>query len=121
GIMEANDKLAYSGKPSNGALSGLDKLVMNADMYFHGEAWDTWKEYKNDYGERYRTYISDEVRPVGYDYARNHFQFGNPYTSNLDLSKLPDPDIGFGEYLVGVSQYKQVSWNQVTGSSYANS
>lgn len=122
GFMETNEKLEYSGKPSNGALSGLDKLVMNADMYFHGEAWNTWKEYKNDYGERYRTYISDEVRPdSSYHYARNHFQFGNPYTSNLDLSKLPYIDTEFGEYLVGVSQYKGVEWNQGTGSSYPSS
>lgn len=124
GIMEEavedDSILAYSGKPTNGALSGPTELVMNADMYFHGEAWDTWKEYKNDYNEKYIDYISDEVRPVtNDDYARNHFQFGNPYTSNLDLSKLPD--IGFGNDLVGVAQYKAVEWDQGTGSSYANS
>lgn len=120
GIMEGNSKLAYSGKPSNEALSGSAELVMNADMYFHSDDWNTWKNYKNDYNEKYSTYISDEVRPgTSNDYARNHFQFGNPYTSNLDLSKLPD--IGFDEDLVGVVQYKQVSWEHGTGSSYATS
>lgn len=121
-FMETNEKLEYSGKPSNGALSGPTELVMNAGMYFHGEAWDTWKEYKNNYGEKYKDYISDEVRELSNDhYARNHFQFGNPYTSNLDLSKLPDIDTEFGEYLVGVAQYKEVDWNQGTGSSYPSS
>src|SRR5690606_7988092 len=78
-----------------------------ASIYFPGVSWEVWKEYKNDYNEKYRTYISDEVRRAesNPEYGRNHFQFGNPYTSNIDLSKLSTiPN------LLGVSQISSTSW-----------
>ncbi|MBA5628274.1 T9SS type A sorting domain-containing protein [Moheibacter lacus] len=90
-IMEANDKLAYRGVASNEAFLNIP---MNTNMYhFGGVPWSNWKGKKNTYNEKYQTYIDDKVRTVADDagYGRNFFQFGNPYTSNIDLAYIGSP------------------------------
>lgn len=50
----------------------------------------------NGYNERYNTYLQDQfevsVTPWANTYGKNIYQFGNPFLTNLDLSK-----IGFAE------------------------
>ncbi len=90
-VMETNAKLAYRGVPSNEAFSNIP---MNTNMYyFGGVGWNNWKGKKNTYNEKYQTYIDDKVRMVSDDagYGRNYFQFGNPYTSNIDLAYIGSP------------------------------
>lgn len=90
-IMESNVKLAYKGVPSNEAFPNIP---MNTNMYhFDNAGWSSWKNLKNNYNEKYSTYIDDKVRMVSDDagYGRNYFQFGNPYTSNIDLAYIGSP------------------------------
>src|SRR5690606_34056465 len=58
-----------------------------------GVGWNNWKGKKNTYLEKYQTYIDDKVRMTTDDagYGRNYFQFGNPYTSNIDLAYIGSP------------------------------
>jgi len=90
-VMQTNAKLAYRGVPSNEAFLNIP---MNTNMYyFGGVGWNNWKGKKNTYLEKYQTYIDDKVRMTTDDagYGRNYFQFGNPYTSNIDLAYIGSP------------------------------
>jgi len=86
---------------------------------------------QNVYYERYNTYVNDPFNGLGFysaSFARNLFQFSNPYLTNLDLSF-----IGFNEVTGGATDNnnltnilgiavdpQNVTWNSNTGgaSSY---
>ncbi|KMQ66015.1 hypothetical protein ACM46_00125 [Chryseobacterium angstadtii] len=46
----------------------------------------------NGYNERYNTYLQDQfensITPWGNTYGKNIYQFGNPFLTNLDLSRI---------------------------------
>jgi hypothetical protein len=80
-------KIGYKGTPSPGAYSATAKGVINGstETAFSNLQYNTWKEYVNQYNEKYKTYLGD-VNTTSLTYAKNTYRFGNPYTSNLDLS-----------------------------------
>lgn len=79
--------IGYKGTPSPGAYSSTAKGVINGstEATFSSLQYNTWKEYVNQYNEKYKTYLGD-VNTTSLTYAKNTYRFGNPYTSNLDLS-----------------------------------
>src|SRR5690606_15444782 len=88
GIMETNptENLTYSGRPFNISTSAQYKPGIYPD-----NPWYEWAYYTNSYNEMYYTYLGDHIRSYEdepEDYARYYFEFGNPYTSNLDLSRI---------------------------------
>lgn len=79
--------IGYKGTPAPGAYSSTAKGVINGstEAAFSNLQYNTWKEYVNQYNEKYNTYLGD-VNTTSLTYAKNTYRFGNPYTSNLDLS-----------------------------------
>lgn len=124
-VMLNNQKLNYFGVPAN----SIHEAKFKPSIY-PNENWSVWKDWKNNYNERYRTYIEDPVRNNNTDenFGKYIFQFGNPYTSNLDLSfiGLPDNDSSYkndGVYipdLQGVTQYTEMAWSNEEGVESGN-
>ncbi|PIF43138.1 putative secreted protein (Por secretion system target) [Chryseobacterium sp. 52] len=52
----------------------------------------------NGYNERYNTYLQDQfevsITPWGNTYGKNIYQFGNPFLTNLDLSRIGYAEAG---------------------------
>ncbi len=124
GVMEnalsGTGKLPYAGVPTN------QNYLQNFNVASYPETlWSTWKENKNSYNERYKTYVFDDIRDSGSDnYGRYFFQFGNPYTSNIDLSYIGTNDSNddiFIEDLMSVAKIGSESWNSDTGSTATSS
>ena len=79
-------KIGYKGTPSPGKYSATAKGLINGyEATFSDLDYNTWKEYVNQYNEKYKTYLGD-ISSTSKTYAKNTYRFGNPYTSNLDLS-----------------------------------
>ncbi|MDD3458119.1 MAG: T9SS type A sorting domain-containing protein [Weeksellaceae bacterium] len=118
-IMQNNSKLTYRGIPSNGQYnSGL----MNTSMYFPGLDWDSWKDMINSHNEKYSSYIDDPVlTTTDFNYGKYVYQFGNPYTSNLNLAYMGTNDGSAHEdgvyldNLSAVAQLNTASWAYGTG------
>ena len=79
--------IGYKGMPSPSAYSATAKGIINGqtETSFSPLPYNTWKEYVNQYNEKYKSYLGD-VNTTSMVYAKNTYRFGNPYTSNLDLS-----------------------------------
>ncbi len=114
--------LPYAGKPAN----GIHNVSFRPDIY-PTTPWSTWKSQKNVYNERYETYIEEHIRvPQSTDHGRYYFQFGNPYTSNIDLSFigtdaiLGDTDDVYVEDLLGVVKITSMKWNNTDGVEFDN-
>lgn len=120
-LMTNSTKLTYSGSPSNAVYS----RAMGTNNYYPGDNWSVWKEKKNDYNERYKTYIEDQIRDglTDPDYGKYVYQYGNPYTSNIDLSDIGSvtgyDDGVFIQDLRGVFKLNDLTWSPIiaTGGS----
>ena len=135
-------KIGYKGTPSPGAYSATAKGVINGstETAFSNLQYNTWKEYVNQYNEKYKTYLGD-VNTTSLTYAKNTYRFGNPYTSNLDLSAFDGANAWL--YIKNNSGYRNIkeattdlmikdfyvtkrtssygiTWNPVTGSEDNN-
>lgn len=121
-FMEDGTRLMfYSGRPTNAPYSVPFRPALYAET---SVPWDVWKLRRNIYGEQYQTYIedyrSDVVSP---DFGRYLFQFGNPYTSNIDLSRIGrdgDADGVYVENLNGVFKASNNSWTADEGGDIGN-
>jgi len=114
GVMEdaTGGNLRYAGIPTNGTHPVSFNVVNNYEP--NTVPWSIWKDHKNSYNEKYSTYIFDEVRQSNVDdYGRYYFQFGNPYTSNIDLSSI----ISQMTDLVAISRMNSADWEDGTGGS----
>lgn len=92
--------------------------------------WGKWKKNINNYNEFYETYVANNGA-VGVDQSttagKNFHQFGNPFTSNIDLSK-PDTYLringqapSLSNYLLTISKFttaSNIQWNNETGTTY---
>lgn len=84
------DIISYKGTPDGGAYS---RTVTNRAIYgkmpseFQGMSYNNWKNLRNPYNEEYKTYLGD-INSTSKLNGKNIFRFGNPYTSNLDLSAV---------------------------------
>ena len=108
---------------------------------FSPMAYNDWKGLGNAYNESYESYLGyqDTSSPT---YGKNVYRFGNPYTSNLDLSDVstggPKSWISFinagnvgidaatgvsiiGFYITKRTDKYAITWNPITGSSDNNS
>lgn len=116
--MSNGAPLSYSGRPANEPHNVTYRPGLYADS---NVPWDTWKLRRNIYGEQYQTYIEDYVREstTNPHFGRYLFQFGNPYTSNIDLSRIgqneSDGDGVFVENLAGVFKVSTNSWTTANG------
>jgi hypothetical protein len=123
-LMEgaAGGKLLYAGLPTNGAFS----KTIKPSIYPTGN-WDVWKEEFNSHGERYKTYIDDKLRTTTNqaNYGKYHFQYGNPYTSNITLAYL-GTSAGYDDgnniaNLAGVAKVNKTAWSPITGNGASSS
>lgn len=125
-------QLAYNGVPAPSSITvTLDKGLYHfrpnlpygysaANYYNEGPpaTWADWKDYRNSHSERYVTYIEDRFRTVTVSadtFGRYFYQYGNPYTSNIDLSDISSSIT----LLSGVAKYGKLTWNIDEGSSYS--
>lgn len=92
-LVEANMRSAmtgiipYKGTPSGKNYSRTAKGIINktTEKQFTSAKYNTWKKLRNPYDEEYQSYLG-YVDTEDRIYAKNTYRFGNPYTSNLDLS-----------------------------------
>ncbi|MDY3521544.1 T9SS type A sorting domain-containing protein [Riemerella anatipestifer] len=75
----------------------------------------------NMYREKYNTYMYDSFYsyPTAWEgtYGRNIYQFGNPFLTNLDLTKIPT-DLQNKIQAIRV-EVKSVAYNSTSGTSYS--
>lgn len=118
--MDSGDPvLQHAGTPANAAYSVAYKPAMYKDV---SVPWSTWQTQKNIYNERYSTYIEEHLRVPNSDHhGRYYFQFGNPYTSNIDLSHIGtnavpgDTDGVYVADLLGVVKISSMFWDSTNG------
>src|SRR5690606_27521156 len=109
---EQDENLTYSGRPANAKYTAQYK----PSIYYQGENWGVWAYYTNSYSEKYYSYLGDHVRTYETDsthYAKYYFEFGNPYTSNIDLSNIGD----MVDNLNSVYRINGATWNIQDGST----
>lgn len=101
--------LLYKGVPANEKHMSFS---MDPSVYPTSD-WSVWRNQSNFYGEKYKTYIDDKIRVEGSDddFGKYYFQFGNPYTSNIDLVNTAE---SFSN-LRGVAQMTGTEWVNGTG------
>ncbi len=112
GAMNTNDVLIYKGAPTN-KVHSITGISSNFYQTI-GNEWNDWRSKQNYYNEKYHTYIEDHLRDLDTDpanYGKHSYQFGNPYTSNIDLSLFADSN------LIGVFKFGNLDWNIDSGSS----
>ncbi|WP_413532517.1 hypothetical protein [Empedobacter brevis] len=84
-------KIGFSGVPSNETynISNI-KSGWAKGKDFSGKKYGAWKNEVNNYNQIYDTYLGNQTtKNDGFlDYGKNLHRFGNPYTSNLDLSNV---------------------------------
>ena len=133
--------IGYKGMPSPGEYKATAKGLINGyEATFSDLDYNTWKEYVNQYNEKYKTYLGD-ISSTSKTYAKNTYRFGNPYTSNLDLSafdganawlliknnggnrtikQATDTSMIKDFYVTKRTSSYGITWNPVTGSEDNN-
>ena len=82
--------IQFSGNANNlpytktNIISGL----VNGNQTFANQSYGLWKNRLNNYNEPYHTYLGNNGSDASMLYGKNLHRFGNPYTSNLDLSDV---------------------------------
>lgn len=106
--------LSYAGTPANSTHSPAYRPAMYRDINI---PWSAWKSQRNIYNERYDTYIEEHIRELNSTHhGRYYFQFGNPYTSNIDLSYIGlEPNESYVQGLLGVVKITETGWNITHG------
>lgn len=101
--------LLYKGVPANEEHTNI---TLSPSIY-PASSWSVWKEQINSHNERYKTYIDDKIRNIDSDndYGKYYFQYGNPYTSNIDLTKITSGITN----LYGVAQMGGAHWQDGQG------
>ncbi len=130
-------KIPYKGTPSPGKYETTGKSVIDGqtEASFSNLGYNDWKEKVNVYNEKYKSYLGD-YDTTNKNYGKNVYRFGNPYTSNLDISAISG-DKGWlyilnggekelatasnslikGFYITKVTEDFNLDWNPLTGSS----
>lgn len=120
GLMDNGQAdMGYSGTPAN----GTHNISYRPAMY-PTTPWSTWRTQRNIYREQYQTYIEEHIRTLNStNHGRYYFQFGNPYTSNIDLSRIgtneSNGDGVYVENLAGVVKITSMAWAESTGVNVA--
>lgn len=101
--------ISYKGTPDGRVYSqdALDRTIHGLDnATFNNLTYDQWKKRLNPYAESYESYIG-YVNTTSKIFGKNVFRFGNPYTSNLDLSAVDGTDAWLKILNVGEHNIKQ--------------
>ncbi|MEN2436064.1 T9SS type A sorting domain-containing protein [Weeksellaceae bacterium A-14] len=140
-FMSDNTVVPYKGMPAPAAYSAEGKSVIyNMDEYdFSPLGYNSWKTKINQYNEKYESYLG-YYNSTNKNYGKNVYRFGNPYTSNIDLSaisgndawlhiinnngnvdlKTANQDLIGGFYITKRTSSYDVDWNPITGSNNSN-
>ena len=134
--------VGYKGMPSPGTYIAKGKSIIPnfTEAQFSDFTYDQWRTKVNPYNEEYQSYMG-RVSSASKTYAKNIYRFGNPYTSNLDLSAFDgtnawlkimnaggprtikgatDAQMIKDFYVSKRTQAYDVIWNPSTGSTNAN-
>ena len=89
--------ISYKGTPSGKAYDreGIKGIITpfegqedsNGVNLFSEAKYNDWKVMRNPYLEKYESYLG-YTKTASKLYGKNIYRFGNPYTSNIDLSEL---------------------------------
>lgn len=84
---------------------------------------------KNSYNEKYNTYVEDDFEvttsPWVGTFGKNYYQFGNPFLTNLDLSRIGyDENLGVTDgnnvsNIWGIEYYPGTITTMSTGATYS--
>ena len=90
-VMQTGKTVDYKGTPTGKSYTQRAKGVIPrfTEQVFTSKKYNTWKKLRNPYGEEYQSYLG-YVDTEDRLYGKNTYRFGNPYTSNLDLSAVED-------------------------------
>lgn len=85
--------ISYKGTAAPASYTATGKSVIpgETEANFSALAYNNWKNRNNQYGEAYWTYMGN-INSTSFTYGKNVYRFGNPYTSNLDLSAFDGPN-----------------------------
>lgn len=93
----ATGTISYKGTPSGKPYDreGIKGIITpfegqedsNGVNLFSEAKYNDWKVMRNPYLEKYESYLG-YVKSNSKLYGKNIYRFGNPYTSNIDLSEL---------------------------------
>lgn len=93
----ATGTISYKGTPSGkaydregikGVITPFEGKVNSDGVNLFSEAkYNDWKVMRNPYLEKYESYLG-YTKTASKIYGKNIYRFGNPYTSNIDLSEL---------------------------------
>lgn len=84
--------ISYKGTPSGkpydreGIKGVITPFASNASQFSEAK-YNDWKVMRNPYLEKYESYLG-YTKTASKIYGKNIYRFGNPYTSNIDLSEL---------------------------------
>lgn len=116
------------------APQGIDleavTLIVNYDeATFNDRTWGVWKNKINKYNEYYKTYVQTNGDDTSIIDGKNFHQYGNPYTSNIDLSnpdtylKIDGQSPSSTDYLITITKQSpdsQIKWNEDDGTTFGN-
>ena len=136
--------VAYKGTASPGAYQATGKSIIDGqtEASFSGLGYNDWKTKTNAYNETYQSYLG-YYNSTSQIFGKNVYRFGNPYTSNIDLSAIDgtnawlhilnnnasrtikDANSGSNRLIKGFYITKRTSnydlgWTPLSGSNYPN-
>ena len=95
-VVKEKKNVDYKGTPTGKSYTQRAKGVIPrfTEQQFSSAKYKTWMKLTNQYNEKYESYLGAGDAASGLDddrlYGKNTYRFGNPYTSNLDLSDFGD-------------------------------
>ena len=106
----------YKGTPAPNEVTFSNTTVAPNINGFAGLTYNNWKNKINAYNETYYSYLGLGNNDL--KYGKNMFRFGNPYTSNINLSN-PTTWMNLNDSfeLTKLTQGYRHTWNNQTGSS----
>lgn len=115
----ATGTISYKGTPSGKAydrerIKGVITPFASNSSQFSEAKYNDWKVMRNPYLEKYESYLG-YTKTASKIYGKNIYRFGNPYTSNIDLSEL-DKDTQTNNN--GESWLKIAFNGQINGSDF---
>lgn len=131
----------YKGTPAPEPYHATGKSVIPSmsESEFSNADYNNWKTKVNEYNEDYQSYMGRINPAYPLLYGKNVYRFGNPYTSNIDLSVVDGPGAWLHilnggsatiEGATGVSIMDfyitkrtddyDIDWNPTSGSSNVN-
>ena len=118
-FYNGTSKIDYKGQaaPSNVSFTGLKTVIHNNPSDFESLTYNQWKGKKNKYQETYQSYLGNGANDK--QFGKNMFRFGNPYTSNINLSN-PSTWMNLSTQnfeLVKLASSYSHAWNNTSGSS----